>query len=79
MTPLDPSNPMNVSEADKHPTTYEVIGCQPIMLEDQPAIVLAVKEGYELVFLLPSQMLSAVRGCIDHLESVRSCDDSPKH
>ncbi len=75
---LDPSTPMHVSEDDKQPTTYEVIGCQPIMTGDQPAIVLAVKEGYELVFLLPSQMLSALRGCIEHLEAAQPCD-SPKH
>ena len=78
MTPLDPSHPTNVSEDDKQPTTHEVIGCQPLMMGDQPAIVLAVKEGYEMVFLLPSQMLSALRGCLEHLESVSS-DDSLKH
>jgi hypothetical protein len=75
---VDPSNPVNISEDDKQPTTYEVIGCQPIMAGDQPAIVLAVKDGFELVFLLPAQMLSALRGCLEHLESATS-DDSLKH
>jgi hypothetical protein len=71
---------MNLSEDEhKSHTVYEVIGCQPLMTGDQqPALVLAVKEGYELVFILPDQMLSAVRGCIEHLESARA-SDGPKH
>ncbi len=50
--------------------TYELIGCQPIVTQDrQPGLLLAVKDGFEFVLLLPSQMLSALHDCIEHIQS----------